>query len=525
MSTTTKAVTTTIALSAILAGGLGPLHPATARPGGEARSVHSSSERTAASQRWVKLGRTTTNFSQPALVSGLPGQDWDSHILWARATAGDASQADLVHTLVTASGDVSTTNEVVTGWNSIWPVPDLVVYGAYASLMAIWGGTRTLDPNETNSNISVAWQPPDGTASPWELQAGDVSEGQGGGSSSIGATVPAGQEVLFTWYGTTGVFTHRGLDPSTPDYNLQTQLGGCCGYSPDIVSAYDAATLVAWYSSAAGHQGVWLQQIEPASGAPIGSAVRMPGSTTRFNGQEQSLQQITRTPIAARPGSQPIGSVYDPNTYVAYPGGYPAATKMLVWRITPQGPATSSVVVGRGRTVHTPAITTDAGGHAWVLWSEGGTGDTRLFARRSNVGGTRWGATVAVRLPADSSGCQTLYEVTPESPIDDDVDIVATLSDGCDASVALWHTDVEPGLSLSADPSTFTGKQRVRFIVDDAGDPVRGAKVAVGGKSDTTNAEGVATIVLGPYARDKKLVATVTHSGYVGDKVTIRAHD
>lgn len=510
-----RVVPVLVAVVSMVALGLAAGPHAAARPTAEALSSPAGDAAAKASGRWEKIGRTSANFSQPGLVSGVPGQDVYLHVLWVRPVSPD--DADLVRTRVTASGDVSTSDTVLSGWDSIWPVPDLVISGVYSNLMAIWGGARTADPDEPNSNISVAWGPPPNSPDAWTLEPGNVSEAQGGSSSSVGADTGSGHGLVFTTSGTTGVFVHHGIDPTTPDFNLQAQLGGCCGYAPDVATT-GAGAWVAWYSNAANHQGVWAQEVDLDSSAPVGAAVRMPGSTTSFNGVDQSIQQVTRTPIAAGNG------VDDPHTYVAYPGGYPSATKMRVWTIAPDGPAAGSVVVGQGVSVHSPAVATDASGHVWVAWSEGGTGFTRLFARRSNVGGTRWGETVKVRLPGDGSGCQTLYEVTPEHPTDGDLDIIATISSGCGADVDLWHTFIKPGLSLHAQPSRFKGKQRVTFKVDDAGVPVSGAKVTVAGESDRTNARGIAHLVLGPYSRNKVLTAKATHAGYVADRLKLRAH-
>lgn len=466
--------------------------------------------------RWTKIGRTTMNFAQPGLVRGASDTGVKLHALWTKKSTTDTSLTDLVHTRITVNGDIESTDTVVSDWNFIWPVPDLVSSPVDSSLLAIWGGIRSTSPNETNTNISAATSDPVGTAGAWNLRAGDVSEGQGGAASSMGATM-IGNVPFFTWSGSGGVYVHRGLDPSTPNNNFQTPLGGCCSYSPDITSTPSGELWVAWYSNADGKKGVWAQMVDASTGAPVGSATKMPGSTTRFSGEEQSVQEITRTPIA---GDQ---SGLNNNTYVAYTAGYPTPKKMLVWRITPDGPAADSAVVGNG-SVHTPAVATDAHGHAWVIWSEGGTGGPRIFARRSNVGGTRWGATVAVDLPRDASGCQTITEITPET-MGGDVDVIATISEGCTSQVALWHTEIQPGLSLSANPSRFNGKEKVTFKVTDAGEPVQGAKVTVDGKSATTGADGIAHIVLGPYARDQKLIAKVTRNGYVAANVTLQAQN
>ena len=514
-----KIALATLAATSILAGVIPASLPAAASSAGE-------------SGRWTKLGRTTTNFAQP----GMARRPADGlHALWAKKSSADASLTDLVHTRITGNGEIASTDPVVSDWNFIWSVPDLAVspvdQGCPACdsyLVGIWGGIQSTQVGETHTNISAATWHPVGTSSMWNLQDGDVSEGPGGAASSIGVSQP-GDTALFTWAGSGGTYVHGGFDPSTPDHNFQTPGGGCCSYSPDLASTMTNAstggqTWVAWYSSADGNKGVWTQQVDPSTGAPFGSATRMPGSTTRFNGEEQSVQEITRTPIAADQSGM------SQNFYVAYTGGYPSPTKMIVWRIDAVavgGPAADSVVVGRGTSsapVHTPAIAADDQGHAWVMWSEGGTGGPRIFARRSNVGGTRWGATVMVDLPRDTSGCQTITEITPET-MGGNVDVIATISEGCTSQYALWHTEIEPGLSLSANPSKFSGKEKVTFKVTDAGEPVQGAKVTVDGKSATTDADGIAHIVLGPYARDQKLVAKATHNGYVAGRVTLRAQN
>jgi hypothetical protein len=463
--------------------------------------------RTASSPGWTKLGVTTADISQPGLVTGIPGQDSLLHVLWARP---QGRYSDLVSTVITPGGDVGASQFVNSGWDSIWPVPDLAVVDPDSSLLAVWGGTRTTNPGDPNQNISAATSHPVGTAGEWNLQYGDVSHGQGGAASSIGL-VSVGGQPMFTFSGSTGVFVHRGLDPTTADHDFQAALGGCCGYSPDLAVEPLGRVLLAWYSSAAGAEGVYVQDVA-ADGSPVGTAVRLPGSMTVYNGEEHSVQQVTRTPFAAGHGGG------DRHFYVGYTGGYPSPTTMQVW-----SNSRGARVVGSGTSVHTPAVSTDDEGRAWVAWSEGGTGTTRLYARRSNVGGSVWGATVPVRLPASSSGCQTLYEVTPENPIDGDLDIIATLSQDCLGPVTLWHTAIEPGLTLDARPDGFSGRQTLRFEVTDAGEAVPGAKVTIGGKSDLTNASGVARVTLGPYPTKRKLTATVTHPRYVGDSVVVRA--
>jgi hypothetical protein len=409
------------------------------------------------------------------------------------------------------------TTAIQTGWTNIWPVPDLIQTGTDGHLLALFGGTRSTDPNETNEGINAATAPQDGSS--WSLEAGDAASGQGG-NDPIGAT-DVGGTPFFTWERSGQIYVQRGLQGSTSDsYELQAALGGCCGYTPDIAVGRRGDVWVTWYSSASGKKGIWAQELDPATAAPIGSPSKMPGSTTAFNGTQESVQQITRTPIAAQGGTGPAAedAFTGGNIYIAYTAGYPAANKLRVWTITPDGPSTDSEVVasvGNNRSILAPAVATDRAGRTWALWAAGDASNMNIYARRSNVGATKWGATVGARFPNPNQLCQAIPEITPEGTLNGAVDVFATVIEGCGPQHALWHTQLEPGLSLSANPSRFKGKEKVTFKVTDAGVPVRGAKVTAGGESATTNSDGIARIVVGPYSSDKRVVAKAVKDGYV----------
>ncbi len=100
--------------------------------------------------------------------------------------------------------------------------------------------------------------------------------------------------------------------------------------------------------------------------------------------------------------------------------------------------------------------------------------------------------------------------------------VFATFTLGAAPGVATWTTVAAPGLSLSASPSKLRRGRRttVRFKVTDAGDPVAGAKVSGGGKSDTTDAAGKASLAL--TGRGKRVHVTATRAGYVAAAVNLR---
>lgn len=495
-----KIALATLALTSVIAG---------AQPATTSAGAATSQE----AGRWTKVGKVATNFAQPGLARTT---DQVLHAVWVRKNPGDDNASDIMHTGFGSGGSIAQPTSVIqSGWNIIWPVPDVVELGTDSHLVALFGGMRSTDPNETHLGISAATAPTD--ASAWTLSAGEVAGSQGG-SDQIGATT-VGDVPFFSWGHAGGIYVHRGTDPSTPDYDYQAALGGCCGYNPDMAVSQTGRIWLTWYSNSS-QNGVWAQEVDAGTGAPVGSPTKMPGSTTRYSGEDESIQQITRTPIAAQEGT---GS----NVYVAYTGGYPFPNRLRVWTIGPDGPSADSNVVasvGAAKSIGTPAVATDPSGRTWVLWTESNGGSVKIYARRSNVGATRWGATVSVKAPNPDASCQSITELTPEGTAGGVVDVFATVVEGCGPSYALWHTQMEPGLSLGANPSRFQGKQKITFKVSDAGVAVRGAKVSIDGKSAVTDEDGIARIVLGPYSRDKKLVASATKNGYIRAHTVVRAN-
>ena len=453
----------------------------------------------AGSNPWKKIGTVQENFNQPGLIVSASGT---LQTVWVRA--GASNTQDLVHTPVSLTGVIGANDGVQTGWASMWPVPDLIVAGG--NLQAFWGGIRTTQAGETNQNISTATAPSAGT--PWTLHPGDVSEGSGGYASDIGAAVGASSTPLFSWGATAGVFVHAGTDPSTPDYNVQTQLGGCCGYSPDI--GYDASSgdaWVVWASNATNHVGLYAQKIDATTGQPIGTASRLPQSATTYAGTVSFDQQITRTPVVTGAHA----------AYVAYTAGYPSTNRIMLWKLSSAG-VSAPIVVAKETNLRTPGIAVDSTGRVWVSWSHNGSdGLPVVQARRSNPAVTRLGATVSVT-KTPSGDCQSLYELTPAAATSR-LHVVATYA--CTAGLGLYYTQVFPGLSLSASPSHFQGKSKVTFTVTDAGASVAGATVSVDGKTDTTNSNGKATITLGPVNKKTRFVATARKHAFVRGRTTV----
>jgi hypothetical protein len=446
--------------------------------------------------KWTQLGANNiANIDQAALARTPDGV---LHAVWTVA-AGDS--ASLVHDAISPNGNAAAPNVVTSGWAGIENTPDLVA--TPSGLQVFFGGQRSTNGDETNTNMNTATAPASGGS--WDLHIGNVVSGGSASAADTGVALLPDGTPLESWGGTTdGVFTHRGLDPATADFAIQSQLGGCCGYSPDIaVDKKTGAPFVVWISNATDNVGVFAQSLDPNTGAPSGPVAHMPGSSTLSGGSQQSNQQLFRVPVAARAGG---------GVYVAYPGDYPTTKKVFLWRIADS----KSSVLGFSQHDHLAGVAADPGGRLWVLWAERGARNL-IFARRSNKKATKFGPAVKVGVPKAQ---QTVFDLEGDAQLGP-LDVVALMGDSA-GKQAQWHTQLLPGLDLHATPAKINGGKStaVKFTVSDP-DPVKGAKVTAAGKSATTDAKGHATIDLGPTSK-KRFAATAKKAGYTSGDTTVK---
>jgi hypothetical protein len=445
---------------------------------------------------WTRVTPTTgQNIDQVDLVRTADGA---LHVAWRAKNATDPTKEDLFQSTVQTNGTVNAPAPVELGWATL-ENPAIVLDPG--GLRTFWGGIRTTDPGETQTELSTATAPASG--SPWTLTPGNVVKDDASYGGNAAATVAGGQ-FWQTWAGTSGVWVHRGLDENTPDANLQDALGGCCGYDPGIVTEpAGGAPVVAWASNASGKTGVWAQALDPASGNPVGAPALMPGSATNGN----TNQQLARTPIAVRPGK--------PGAYVAYPGNYPTTTRVIVWKVG----APRSAVVASGAGEHrTVTLAGAADGRVWVLWEQRqASGAPRVYARRSNPAVTSWGETVSVAPPAGATDGWNL-DADAQPAV---VDVVGSFT--TQPGIAAWHTQLRPGLTLRSRGvrARRGGRVTIRVQVLDAGDPLTGATVRAAGLSAKTDKSGNASL---SFRRGKRRSTPVTATlrGYVPASLTLR---
>jgi MFS family permease len=423
--------------------------------------------------------------------------DGTLHVAWRHETG--PLVGDIRVRSVSSAGQARPAATVVSGWGLT----------ADPALVAAPGGLRVFFAAATPIEGLLSATAP-AVGSPWSAPALVVNEAFSGERTPGVALAPDGTP-LATWYSGGDVVVHRGVSPGS----VHTLAPGGTNSRPNIVTDASGRVWVAWCRFQGGPLGVLVQQVDPGSGAPVGAAFQLPGSATEFQGTSHAtciLESVVnrREPLVARVRG---------GVFVAGATGYPSQEQLVVWRIDGPGQV-GSVVVARATGVQhsRPDLAADPEGRIWVAWIQQRGGVNRIVARRSNPAGTVFGAPVSTAPPGGFVNAS--MNLAAQSARLDVVGLITRPN----STNAVQHTQLLPGLSLRATPSTFRRgrRQTIVFRVEDAGVPVAGARVTVGRSRATTNAAGRATIVVTTARGARTLRAAATRAGYVGAGLTLR---
>jgi hypothetical protein len=319
---------------------------------------------------WSPVTGSTGIINQ---IGKVRAPDGTLHVVWSRATPGSAAgTSDIVHAAITSAGVVGPPTVIASAFASAGNPAIVNLPGG--GLEAFFGGIQCITtgcPEGLFASTST-----DGGAS-WTAPASQLDRDQAY-ASDLNATTLSDGTPFQTWWHTLGVSVHMGLSPNAGDYDYQAALGaGCCGYYSNLAADAFGHLQIAWNSNATGYVGTWSQAVNPLSGAPSGPAALMPGSVTNYNGSPQNAQMLTRTPIVALPGQSG-------QFYVAYPGGYPTTSQVLLWRV---GDSTSTPVVSEPVDHNEVSVAADPAGPLWVFWVSSASGSLHVFARRLGPSG------------------------------------------------------------------------------------------------------------------------------------------
>ena len=372
-------------------------------------------------------------------VAGSPGQ-------WTQVTSLELRNIDEMSTLHTSDGvlhavwlDVSGTDEVI---YHVSVTPDGVVSAPDVVSSGINAGEPDLVPDGSGMRVFASGLTPqiDGiwtssapmAGTPWTAPV-EAATGDSAYAGEAGATTLTDGSFMQSWGVTGGVFVHRGLDPATPNHEFhRAMVDRCCGYDSDM--AVDEATgevWLAWYSNAdSDHLGVWVQEVDPASGAPVGAPIQMPGTVTDYNGVPSSSAMSSRIAIVPRSGG---------GVFVGYTGGYPSENKVLVWRIG----AADSMVVASDNTggLSDVTIAADDDGSIWALWNSRDSNlNPVLFASVSDQSATRWSTRIPAKRPPDATSS---WHINADAR-DGVLDIFGSFTLAGANDLGFFHTQLSP---------------------------------------------------------------------------------
>ncbi len=365
--------------------------------------------------------------------------------MWQQDNSTDPAYDDVRHVAVDPEGAVGTADPVTSNWAGV-SQPALILMPD-GSLRTFFGGIRTTQSGEPNQNLNTATAPQSG--SPWNLFIGTVVTGDAAYASDTGAAVTPDGTPFQTWSGTGEIFVHRGLDPATPNfpYNENLNMGGNGLHSELAVDGGTGALWVGWwYHHLSGSPtpeqipGVYVQEVDPATGDEVGPPNMMPGTSTTFNGRADSINTGAHLQITGRPPT--MGGIF-----VAHLGGYPTANRVLLWQVGDG----ESTVLDRAENVSNPAIAAAPDGSLWVLWEQP---NHAIAARRSTPDLTSWSPKITINAPAGSSDIWKLAaDAGPNT-----VDVVATVTDSSGSSeIAAFHTRITNPIGGTEGSDVLTG--------------------------------------------------------------------
>jgi hypothetical protein len=299
---------------------------------------------------WTKV---STDFAGNSIVPSLGLTGATAVVAWTQGTGPLTSDLNTVSFTTSPTQDVigAASSKAATGWaqidqtHALVPLPGGGLSLAFAGIHSTTAGDPLVGLQTTLRNADGTWGAPfvvstNSGAQPW---------------SGVGS--PA---YLIATSATLGVGLYNGAvahAPGVVDQDVQAPLGGCCGYQPKL--ALDAAghLWIAWYSNATGATGIYVQQLDPATGAPIAAAAKAPDSESSNNNSFGTALSCAATCRVVY-GDSPAGAATD-KIVTWWPGAAPVTVADL-----------AGTNQGAGRVL-TAAYRAD--GRLWVAWYDGKT--------------------------------------------------------------------------------------------------------------------------------------------------------
>ncbi|HTE74842.1 MAG TPA: hypothetical protein VK640_16820 [Actinomycetes bacterium] len=444
--------------------------------------------------RWTTLSTGSMTSIDRADLARTP--DGRLQVAYSYRTA--AGEDQIGHLAVSATGATAVgSHPVGPALGSLVNDPQ-VVQGPGSELRLVYSGIGTGFAGELFSSVSL-----DGGAA--FGAPGRIGTEKTAYASSGTSAVVAGGTLWSSWATTDTLYLHQGISDAVPDVSFDNPStpGGsvCCAYFTTLArDAANESVWLAWYSNSS-QQGTFVRQVSPA----LGAIAKVPGSTVQFGGATNSLAPDQAVALTGRSGAG--------GTYTAICKGYPTCGSVSVWKVG----SSSTLAVPGSKDAKRIGVAAAPGGRLWVFWWASGTRTVK--AVRTNAAVTKFGAVRSVRLPAVGTVWNTVGDAANGR-----LDLVVSFDPEASGGPRLLHTQVLPGLKVAASPRKWdnAGAKSVTFTVSDAGLPVKGAKVKVGSRSDTTDAKGKVTLTFPAGFDTGRKKAVATRTGYFRGVVTLR---
>jgi hypothetical protein len=398
------------------------------------------------------------------------------HLLYQTHPSDSASPNGLASRTITGSGALGSATTDLSGWGvghaglTVLPNGDLVsVFGAISpppgNVSSLWAITST--------DGGATW------SAPVDVASGGTLEAQVYGANVTEQTVGGKPAMTLSVAG--GIVVQQGLGPGTPAAEVTDSNDN---FAVDVDSARDSGSgeMVATWQSLAGSGGDFLRGVAP------------------------SLQSPQKVPGEVRNQLVAAGRDSGPGVFAAY------TTDGTHVRLLRYGGGTVAVGAVPGLQASVLGVATGVDGRIWVMWGQDGH---PVAVTRSNKAVTKFEPIQHL-----SVNPFTLYRLSGDGrlgPLDLLIDEIP--SGKTIPPAGTFYTRVLPELSAAVAVKKVKNNKgvvtahKLTIIVDDAGDPVSGAKVAAHGKTATTNSKGKTTITL-PASVKGHTKVKVTHSAY-----------
>jgi len=220
---------------------------------------------------WTKIsGNLSSNIVVPSI--GILGTT--AVVTWEQDTG--PTTEDLVSDTFQTSPAHAVANGVPSlvahGWSSLQTTQALVPTPS-GGLQIAFAGIHSTDSADPLIGVIGSTHNADGT---WTAPA-TIAQGDGIGVST---GVLSGSIPIFAGNGSgsISVFVNPTSAASVRAVDLQAQLGGGDGYTPKLARDASGRLWIAWYASGVAHTGLYVQQLDAATGLPIGAPAVVPDS-------------------------------------------------------------------------------------------------------------------------------------------------------------------------------------------------------------------------------------------------------